>query len=269
MKGRVLSIAGSDSSGGAGIQADIKTVTVLGGYAASAITAVTAQNTVTVKSIYPMPAGSVVEQIRMVMNDIGVDAIKVGMLATRETAMAVADVLETAKKNNIPSVVDPVLLSTTGSELSDNDVADIIDLHILPNTTLFTPNTYELSVFSSMPVARSVKDMMIAGRHVQNNGKIPALLLKGGHLSGDNMMDILLYDGKVKEFPHPRIKTDSTHGSGCTLASACATGLAQGLSIENAVDRAVGYVYRAILSAPGYGNGYGPLNHNCLIEKYS
>ncbi len=263
MPGRVLIIAGSDPSGGAGIQADIKTVTALGGYATTAITAITVQNTLGVTAVHPVAADVITAQIKAIMDDIGADAIKVGMIGNVETADVI--VATATAYPDIPFVLDPVLVATSGDALADDGVALIIKEKLAPLCAVITPNTEEATALTGIPVTdREAKvaagDALVAlGAH--------AALVKGGHLSGDTVEDALITSDGARIFSNPRIGTTSTHGTGCTLAAAIATGLAQDMALQSAVKRAIDYVQLAIKTAPGYGAGNGPLNHGHPLEK--
>ncbi len=266
MKGRVLIIAGSDPSGGAGIQADIKTVTMLGGYAATAITALTVQNTRGVSEVHPVAPELIAAQIEAVMSDIGADAIKIGMIGDVETAYEIAGrVFDFTKKANIPVVLDPVLGATSGDALAGEGVASVIYHELLPHASLVTPNADELSHFTGGMDTSDTQALLRAGSKLYAWCHTP-LLLKGGHVPSDEVVDILFGQGSTRVFKNPRIDTTSTHGTGCTLASAVATGLAQGMAMQTAVKRAIDYVHKAIATAPGYGAGHGPLNHGHPIE---
>jgi hydroxymethylpyrimidine/phosphomethylpyrimidine kinase len=254
-EGRVLIIAGSDSGGGAGVQADIKTVTVLGGYAATAITAVTVQNTLGVTAIHGVPPAIVAAQAEAVLTDIGADAIKIGMLG--EAAAAVADLL--AAWPGIPVVLDPVMIAKGGAPLADAGGVETLRRRLLPLAALITPNAPEAAVLTGRAV-ETTDDLRRAGEALLAGG-CPAVLMKGGHVAGDRVIDILMTATGETTFEGPRIDTRHTHGTGCTLASACAVGLAQGLTLEAAVARAWGYVAEAIRRAPGFGAGAGPLDH--------
>ncbi len=258
MKGRVLVIAGSDPSGGAGVQADVKTVTALGGYAATAITALTVQNTKGVAGFDPVSPALIRAQIDAVMDDVGADAVKIGMIGDDNAAQAVVEALD-AWARAIPVVIDPVLAATGGEALARDGVAQTLRAHLVPRATLMTPNIDEAAALTGLEVCDR-ETMIAAGRAMVNAGA-GAVLATGGHLPGSTIEDILVTDGGVDVFETDRIETTSTHGTGCTLASACAVGLAQGLPLAQAVERAVGYVQEAIRTAPGYGAGRGPLNH--------
>ncbi len=264
-KGRVLVIAGSDSSGGAGIQADIKTITALGGYAATAITAVTAQNTTGVFGTHEIPAQFVKKQITVVMDDIGADCIKTGMLHNAKIIEVVAQILD--QYGNISLVVDPVMISTSGDALLDNKSAVRALKNILiPRATLVTANVPEAEILSGIRV-NSTSSMIQAGEKIIAYGA-KNVLVKGGHMDNDIVQDILIHgDGTVSEiYEHTRIYTKNTHGTGCTLASAIACELAKGGSLKYSIIQARKYVYDAIMSAPGFGKGKGPLNHCCWIK---
>jgi len=255
-RGRVLIIAGSDSGGGAGIQADIKTVTALGGYAATAITAVTVQNTLGVGAVHPIPAAVVEAQARAVLDDIGADVIKTGMLGGVDIVEAVARVLEDAA---VPVVVDPVMLAKSGAALLEPGALAAFRALMIPRAVLLTPNAPEAEALTGVEVA-SLADQRRAAEALLGQGA-QAVLLKGGHAPGPVVVDLLVTPDGERVFEHPRIETRHTHGTGCTLASACAVGLAQGLPLAEAVDRAIAYTVEAIIRAPGLGAGAGPLDH--------
>ncbi|MGY6770019.1 bifunctional hydroxymethylpyrimidine kinase/phosphomethylpyrimidine kinase [Komagataeibacter xylinus] len=258
MHGRILIMAGSDSGGGAGIQADIKTVTVLGGFAMTAITALTAQNTLGVQAVMPVSPAFIVAQMRCVMDDLGVDAFKSGMLDRPEVIEAIADVLLTT--TDIPYVLDPVMVAKGGAALLQERALATLKARLLPLATVLTPNIPEAEALLGHGIAGRA-DMVPAARALLALGP-GAVLLKGGHMEGDELLDVLVQaDGTVQEFVSRRIHTRHTHGTGCTLASAIATGLGQGMNLPDAVTRARAYVLRAIAAAPGYGAGAGPLNH--------
>ena len=262
MQGRVLIIAGSDPSGGAGIQADIKTVTALGGYAATAVTALTVQNTKGVSAVHPAPPDVVAEQIDAVLEDIGADAIKIGMIGDRAIATLIGDKLT---KVTAPVVLDPVLVATSGDALAGDGVASAILEMITPRAAVITPNIDEARALTGVDV-KTRADAITAGEALLARGA-GAALVKGGHLSGDVVEDVLVTPAGAHVFSHPRLQTTSTHGTGCTLASALATGLAQGMALEDAAARAVEYVFLAIKNAPGYGGGRGPLDHGHVIAR--
>ena len=271
---RILIIAGSDSGGGAGIQADIKTVTMLGGHAMTAITAITAQNTLGVQQVMPVPAEMVLAQIDSVVSDLGVDAVKIGMLGSAETANAVADYLASTSfprrrepvaqpesheqapeigatrhsdDDHIPIVFDPVMIATSGSTLAD--AATIAAFaRLMDVASVVTPNAPELEALGG------VATVLAHGCH---------LAVKGGHGSGPRVVDSLLAPTgqQLSELDGKRLDTDDTHGTGCTFASALATGLARGMPIDEAFADAVRFTRIALISAPGFGEGHGPIGH--------
>jgi hydroxymethylpyrimidine/phosphomethylpyrimidine kinase len=258
LAGRVLAIAGSDSGGGAGIQADIKTITALGAYAATAITALTAQNTLGVFGIVPVPPAFVTQQIAVVLQDIGADAVKTGMLGDAATIEAVADALARYAPG-VPVVVDPVMVAKGGARLLAAGAIDALTRHLLPHATVLTPNLPEAEALLGEAIP-NLPAMHRAASMLLTLG-VPAVLLKGGHLPDDTVVDLLATPEGTEAFSAPRIDTRHTHGTGCTMASAVATGMAQGMSLRDAVVRARAYVRAAIASAPGFGSGHGPLNH--------
>ena len=258
MQGRVLIIAGSDPSGGAGIQADIKAVTALGGYAATAITALTVQNTQGVSAVHPINVDLVGAQIDAALSDIGADAIKIGMLGS----LAVVDMLAEklgALEGDTPVVLDPVLVATSGDALAESGVAQAILQKLVPLAAIVMPNSDEATALTGIAI-KSREDMIAAGERLRARGA-EAALVKGGHMPGDTVADVLVREEGTLWFENQRIDTTSTHGTGCTLASAVATGLAQGQSRADAVAAAIRYVHVAIATAPGFGKGHGPLNH--------
>ncbi len=256
-QGRVLVIAGSDSGGGAGIQADIKTITALGGYAATAITAITVQNTLGVSAVEPLSADLMRAQAQAVLQDIGADAIKTGMLGSAAMVEAVADLLEAWPA--LPVVVDPVMMAKGGASLLAAEAIEAVGRRLVPRATLLTPNAPEAGALTGLAV-ETADDLRRAGAALLNLGA-RAVLMKGGHIAGLRVIDLLMTDRGETTFEGPRIDTRHTHGTGCTLASACAAGLAQGLALEPAVARAWAYVAEAIRRAPGFGAGHGPLDH--------
>ncbi len=255
---RLLIIAGSDSSGGAGLQADIKTATMLGCYAMTAVTAVTAQDTRTVRTIQPLPAKLVREQILLTLDDIGADAVKIGMLANAEIVNAVATVLN-KQARRIPVVLDPVMISTSGKPLLEKRAVAALKQNLLPLAALVAPNIPEAKALAGMKgTARAQAEK--AGRVLMALGA-KAALIKGGHATRATVDDVLVWKGGVEIFAFPRIRTRHTHGTGCTLSTAIACHLAQGLSLPLAVGKAREFVQAAIEAAPGFGRGHGPLNH--------
>ena len=258
-KGRVLIIAGSDSSGGAGIQADIKTVTALGGYAATAITALTVQNTIGVSAVHPIPLDIIAGQIEAVLTDIGADAIKTGMLGTAEVIGAVIAALDAHGDPGVPLIVDPVMVAASGARLIDDGAVQALRDQLVPRAALLTPNAPEAEALTGIPVEDMDGQRAAAEALIERGAK--AVLVKGGHLEGADVIDVLVTRNGVRLFSRPRIKTRHTHGTGCTLASACAALLAQGLSLDRAVEQAGDYLHEAIRHAPGFGKGSGPVGH--------
>ncbi len=253
---RVLTIAGSDSGGGAGIQADLKTITVLGGFGMSVITALTAQNTMGVHGIYDIPPEFVAQQFDAVVQDIGVDAAKTGMLARQDILEAVIDRIRHYKIEKL--VVDPVMVAKGGSQLIRGDVATLLKTGLVPLAYVITPNIPEAEVLSDIGIA-SKDDMKEAARRIHALGA-KHVVVKGGHRTGE-AVDVF-FDGRdFREFSAARIETRNTHGTGCTFSAALATGIAQGMEISNAVSRAKAYITEAIRHAFALGSGHGPTNH--------
>ena len=257
LRGRVLVIAGSDSGGGAGVQADIKAVSAMGAFAATALTALTAQNTLGVQGVLAVPAAFVALQLRSVLDDLGADAIKTGMLAERSVIEAVADALRMAP--DVPLVLDPVMVAKGGQSLLDPGAVAALVALLLPRAAVLTPNLPEAGALTSTEVV-DVSGMHRAAERLLRMGA-QAVLLKGGHLHGERLTDLLATPRGTEVFEQPRVATRHTHGTGCTLASALAAGLAQGMELSAAVARARSYVRAAIETAPGFGGGHGPLNH--------
>ncbi|MEA3037158.1 MAG: hydroxymethylpyrimidine/phosphomethylpyrimidine kinase [Sphingomonadales bacterium] len=252
---RVLVVAGSDSGGGAGIQADIKTITMLGGFATTAITALTAQNSLGVQAAMAVPADFVLRQVESVLADIGADAIKIGMIGSPETAAALADRLPP----EVPMVFDPVMVSTSGSALADAATIAAFD-RLMAKAALVTPNLPELEALSGRSLP-SLEEAEAAARELALRTKA-VVLAKGGHFEGSTIIDLLVSPhGHVRRWESPRIDTRHSHGTGCTLASAIATYLGEGRPLEEAVERARDFVRRAMLAAPGFGAGAGPMGH--------
>jgi hydroxymethylpyrimidine/phosphomethylpyrimidine kinase len=255
----VLIVAGSDSGGGAGIQADVKSVTALGAFAATAVTALTAQNTLGVHGVVPVDPDFVALQMRVVLTDIGADAIKTGMLGSSAVIRAVASTLGELCPS-VPLVVDPVMIAKGGHPLLEPDAASALASLLVARAALVTPNAPEAEALTGIAV-RGVDDLPRAADRLLALGA-GAVLVKGGHLPGDVVVDLLrTADGVERRFESERIATTSTHGTGCTLASAIAAGIADGLRLEDAVERAHDYVLVAIRTAPRFGQGHGPLNH--------
>lgn len=259
-----LTIAGSDSGGGAGIQADLKTFAAFGVFGTSAIVAVTAQNTLGVRAVHAIPVPVVRAQLDALAADLPPAALKTGMLATSELIRAVADVL--LQRRWAPYVLDPVMVATSGDRLLDEGAQRTLLERLVPLATLVTPNLDEAALLTGRPVA-DVPGMMAAGRTLLEAGA-RAVLVKGGHLrGGDTLTDVLVTRDGTRHFTHARQATTSTHGTGCTLSAAVTAGLALGLPLEPAVERALGYLQRAIAAAPGLGRGHGPLRHDVATER--
>ena len=254
----VLIIAGSDSSAGAGIQADLKTAQAFGCYAQTAITAVTAQNTRGVGAVHLVPPEIVAAQIDACLSDIGADAIKIGMLGSAKVVKAVAAVLR-QRARKIPIVLDPVMVSTSGHSLLASNAVEALTKELFPLAALVTPNIPEAKALTRLKSAKRT-DAETAGRQLITMGA-GAALIKGGHATRATIDDVMVWKGGVEVYAFPRIRTKHTHGTGCTLSTAIACGLAQGLSLPLAVGKAREYVQHAIETAPGLGKGHGPLNH--------
>jgi hydroxymethylpyrimidine/phosphomethylpyrimidine kinase len=263
MKGRVLIAAGSDSGGGAGIQADIKAVTAMGGFAATAITALTAQNTEGVHGVVPVEPAFIAQQIEVVLTDIGADALKTGMLHSADVISTVVNAFARYAPG-VPLVVDPVMVAKGGHRLLLSEAEAALRDRLIPMAALLTPNLPEAEVLAGFPV-RVEADMRRAAEKLASLGA-KAVLMKGGHLEGDRVIDLLFHDGRFDRFEDARIPSRHTHGTGCTLASAIAAGLAQQMSLRDSVARARSFVRRAIETAPGYGRGHGPLNHAVTVK---
>ena len=258
MKGRVLICAGSDSGGGAGIQADIKTVTALGGFATTAITALTAQNTMGVSSIIEVPVNFLLEQIRVVLSDLGADCIKTGMLHNVQVIEAVSEAIEKDGGKKY-LVVDPVMVAKGGQELLEPSALHALKSYMIVRADLLTPNIPEAELLTGLEIS-DIDTMRRAANAILEMGA-KAVLLKGGHLKDETLTDILVTKDTEKTYSGPRLRTKHTHGTGCSMASAVATGIAQGNTLEMAVQRARDYVFTAIKTAPQFGKGHGPLNH--------
>ena len=276
MTARILIIAGSDSGGGAGIQADIKTVTMLGGHPMTAITAITAQNTLGVQAVHAVPTDIVLAQIDSVDSDIGIDAVKIGMIGSAETANAVADLLTFLfpregggpvwtpafageqggagrhHQARIPIIFDPVMIATSGSVLADPATIAAF-ARLMRIATLVTPNLPELAALGGEAAVRALG---------------PAVLIKGGHAEGEQITDRLVTDAGETRWTNPRIETRHAHGTGCTLASGIATGLAQGMPLDAAIERAIAFVRAALAHAPGLGAGHGPMGHALGVSPF-
>lgn len=265
MQGRVLIVGGSDSGGGAGIQADIKAVTALDGFAATAITALTAQNTLGVHGVEAVSPDFIEAQMVAVLSDIGADCVKTGMLVDAPVIERVAATLE-AHGADLPLVVDPVMVAKGGASLLRPDAVEALKAKLLPKAALATPNIPEAEALLGEAI-EGTGAMEAAAWALRDLGPA-AVLLKGGHLAGDTLVDVLVGPHGVRKFQCRRLDTRHTHGTGCTLASAIAAGLAQGLALEPAVARAWAYVQKAIATAPGFGAGHGPLNHAHTVAPF-
>lgn len=255
-----LTIAGSDSGGGAGIQADLKAFSALGVYGCSAITSLTAQNTRGVQSVLPIDPEFVKAQMRSVLSDLRVGAIKTGMLAQAPIIQALVDVLNEFPK--IPLVVDPVMVATSGDRLLANDAIDVLICNLIPKADLLTPNLHEAAALLSEPIATTQDAMIAQGKRLLAMG-CGAVLMKGGHSEQGDATDILIQPERITPFSAERVNTKNTHGTGCTLASAITAGLAKGLMLVDAVQEAKTYLQGALLSADNLtiGQGCGPVHH--------
>jgi hydroxymethylpyrimidine kinase/phosphomethylpyrimidine kinase/thiamine-phosphate diphosphorylase len=262
-RGRVLTIAGSDSGGGAGIQADLKTIALLGSYGSSVITALTAQNTQGVKGIFPVDSTFVTKQLNAVLDDIGTDTLKTGMLNWGGTVTRVA---KTIRQRCLLAIVDPVMISKSGALLLDEKALDSLLSQLLPQTYLLTPNLPEAAKITGYPV-RNLTEMEEAGRILQGLG-VRNVLMKGGHLSDDDAVDLLFIGDEIHELRSPRVDTRNTHGTGCTYSAAIATFLAQGLPLLKAVEQAKKFIDLSISTAVKCGNGFGPVNHVEAAFRY-
>jgi len=257
---RVLIIAGSDPSGGAGIQADIKAVTMLGGYAMTAITALTVQNTLGVSGVHPVPPATIAAQARVCLDDIGADAIKTGMIGDVAAMEAVAEVLLTSSAFK---VIDPVMVAKGGTALMSDGAVDAMKALLLPHADLLTPNAPEAAALTGLSVDN--EDEMRRAGEILLRGGAKAVLIKGGHVRGPEVVDILFTREREYRYASARIDTAHTHGTGCTLASAIATLGREGRTLDETVGMARDYLYGAILMAPQLGTGHGPLRHNWLL----
>ena len=257
----VLTIAGSDSGGGAGIQADIKSISATGSYAASAITAITVQNTLGVEDVHPVPIPVISAQIAAVLSDIGADAVKIGMLHSAEVVLAVKEQLQRFGITNI--VLDPVMVSTSGHRLIEDSAIKVLSEALVPMARVITPNVPEAEILAGTRIA-SQADLPHVARALSCGGRV-SVLMKAGHLSDDNLVDFF-YNAEadtILELPSKRVYTPNTHGTGCTLSSAFASFLAQGLCLNDAARAAKDYINSAIVSGAGYsiGHGHGPVDH--------
>ena len=261
-KSKILIIAGSDSSGGAGIQADIKTITSLGSYAMTAITAITVQNTKGVKTVIPISANDIKNQIVYTANDIKPDAIKIGMLHSSDVIKKVIEALKKIKIKKI--ILDPVMIAKGGAKLINNPAIQVLKEKLIKNVSLITPNIPEAEILTGIKI-KNKKDMIFAATRLMNLGA-KNVLLKGGHLKSKKVEDIFLNKSDLKVFKSSRYNTKNTHGTGCTLSSAITTFFSCGKSIKKACDLGIKYVNSAILTNPNYGKGHGPINHLNSME---
>ncbi|OQW63482.1 MAG: hydroxymethylpyrimidine/phosphomethylpyrimidine kinase [Proteobacteria bacterium HN_bin10] len=266
-QGRVLIVAGSDSGGGAGIQADIKTVSALGGYAMTAITAVTVQNTLGVTGVHAVPPEIVRAQIEAVISDLGADTWKLGMLGSADHVRAVMEAWY-AVGDGAPVVLDPVMIAKGGASLLADDAVAVIRDELMPIAAIVTPNAPEAEALTGVEVRDLDGQINAAEILVEQLGAWSALV-KGGHIAGETIRDVLLTREGYRVFENPRIDTRATHGTGCTLASAIAAYNAQGEPLESSVEKARAYLMEAIRRAPGFGRGHGPLGHNWPCKSSS
>ena len=262
IKSKVLIIAGSDSSGGAGIQADIKTVTSLGSYAMTAITAITSQNTTGVLSISKVPENEIKKQIEFTSKDIKPDAIKIGML---HSSKVINTVINSLKKIRVKKIIlDPVMVAKGGTKLIDDKSIQILKTRLMKKVTLITPNIPEAEILTQTKI-KNTKDMIIAGKKLLKLG-VKNVLIKGGHLKSSYVFDIFLNKKEVKIFKSKKINTKNTHGTGCTLSSAIATYFSCGKTLKKSCGMAINYVNHSIGTGPKYGKGHGPINHISVIN---
>ncbi len=260
--GRVLVVAGSDSGGGAGIQADIKAIMAGRAHAMTAVTAITVQDTTGVHGVWPVPAEAIRGQMQVCLNDIGADAIKTGMLASAGTVALVAEVLD-AHAQAVARVIDPVLVASSGDRLTDDKAVQAYLSDLVPGAAVVTPNAWEAEVLTGKAVD-SVSGQRCAAEWLLERGA-RAALVKGGHVSGDMITDVLQTTQGEWLFENPRIDAKTTHGSGCTLASATAAGIANGKPLDQAVEAAIAYLRGAISRATGLGKGQGPMDHGWVM----
>lgn len=265
---RVLTIAGSDSGGGAGIQADIKAISAMGCFATTAITAITAQNTQGITAVHPIPIEMIEDQIDAVLSDIGTDTIKIGMLHSAEVVNVVADKIEQYKMKNV--VLDPVMVSTSGHRLIEEQAIEVLQSRLVPMARVITPNIPEAEILAGVKITSEAQFAEVA-RMLSNGGK-NSVLLKAGHLSEDILTDYLYNaeDDTFTTLPSARVDTKNTHGTGCTLSSALAAALARGFSLTEAAKMAKHYIEQAIISGAEYtiGNGFGAVDHFWDMRKY-
>ncbi|WP_084420576.1 bifunctional hydroxymethylpyrimidine kinase/phosphomethylpyrimidine kinase [Henriciella litoralis] len=263
-QGRVLVVAGSDSGGGAGIQADIKSIMAMGGYAMTAITAITVQDTRGVHDVHAIPLETVRGQMTVCLKDIGADAVKTGMLATAELVEIVAETLEDLAPT-APTIIDPVMVASSGDRLVNERAVQSLQSLLIPGAGLLTPNAPEAEILTGKSVDGINGQRRAAELLLKRGAK--GVLIKGGHIPGRIVMDVLQTEHGEWIFESERIDTSSTHGTGCSLASAIAAGIAQGAAIEDAVEAARDYLIGAIRNAKGYGHGHGPVHHGWQLDR--
>ncbi|MCQ2182401.1 MAG: bifunctional hydroxymethylpyrimidine kinase/phosphomethylpyrimidine kinase [Bacteroidales bacterium] len=260
---RVLTIAGSDSGGGAGIQADIKAISATGSYAASAITAVTVQNTLGVEAVHPVPVDIIKAQISSVLSDIGADAVKIGMLHSGDVVTAVAEMLDKFGIRNV--ILDPVMVSTSGHRLIEESAVEVLSKVLVPRSRVITPNVPEAEMLSGMKITSRADLPGVARELSSRAGGRVSVLMKAGHLTGESLTDIFYNaeEDRFVEMESCRVDTPNTHGTGCTMSSAFASFMAQGYSLDDAARNAKEYMIGAIISGAGYeiGHGHGPVDH--------
>ena len=262
LKSKILVIAGSDSSGGAGIQADIKTITSLGSYAMTAITAITSQNTTGVLSISKVPINEIKRQIEFTSKDIRPDAIKIGMLHSKKVIETVINSLKKIKVKKI--ILDPVMVAKGGTKLVDDKSIEIIKTKLMNRVSLITPNIPEAEILAKIKI-KTTDDMIIAGKKLLSFGA-KNVLIKGGHLKKQNIIDVFVNKKEISIFKNKKINTKNTHGTGCTLSSAITAYFACGKTLKKSCEMAIKYVNEAIATRPNYGKGHGPINHLNSIE---
>lgn len=261
---KALTIAGSDSGGGAGIQADLKTFSALGVFGMSVITSITAQNTIEVRAIHDIPTDIIREQIRAVVEDIGVDAAKTGMLRTPEIIKTVADEV---KNYDFPLVIDPVMIAKSGAELMAPEAREALVKHLFPLAKVVTPNINEAEEITKISI-RSIEDMVKAAKYIVENYGCEAAIVKGGHAETSNeAIDVLYWNNDFYFYKSPRIFTKNTHGTGCTFSAAIAAELAKGKKLTEAIDTAKKFIYLAIKYGLGIGHGHGPVNHMAWLYR--
>ncbi len=257
IRSKILIIAGSDSSGGAGIQADIKTASCLGSYAMTAITAVTIQNTLGVHSVVSIPPNEIYNQINLTTKDIKPDAIKIGMLHTTQVINKVYDSLNKIKVKKV--ILDPVMVAKGGSKLISDQAVQLMRKKLFKKIALITPNIPEAEILTDIKI-NSKKDMIFAANKLINLG-VPNVLIKGGHLKSKNVYDIFLNKNEIKIFSNKRLRTKNTHGTGCTLSTAVTSFFSCGKTLKKSCELGIKYVNSAILTNPKFGKGHGPINH--------